>query len=106
MSMTSCGFERLVRAAYFTLRLIFYPIVLLLRPIVPFEPFTVGTLTLSLAQFFSIVLWNSGFGVAIALTVWITGTVLALCFILWGSHLAPPTGGRQDAARTDAGRRG
>jgi hypothetical protein len=101
--MKSRAVEPMVRAAYFTLRLIFYPIVVLLRPMVPFEPFTVGTLTLSLAQFFSIVLWNSGFGIAIALIVWITGTVLALCFIFWGSHLAPPSGGRQDSAQKDAG---
>ena len=93
MPMIPRAFERLVKTAYFTLRLVFYPMVLLLRPIVPVEPFTVGTLTLSLAQFLAIVLLNSTLRVA-ALVVWIVGTVLALCFILGANHLHRATGGR------------
>ncbi len=40
-------FKAIVRVLYRVLRLLFYPIVILLSPIVPVQSFTVGSLTVS-----------------------------------------------------------
>lgn len=77
--------KALVKVAYFTLRTVFFPFVLILRLLVPHPHFIVATFTLSMCMFI-VPIARALLGAGIAVAVFAVGTLLAYSFLVWGKE--------------------
>jgi hypothetical protein len=75
----------LVKVVYFVLRTIFFPFILILRPLVPNTQFIVATFTLSMCMFI-VPIAKAQLGAGIAVAVLGVGTLLACSFLVWGKE--------------------
>lgn len=77
-------FKNCIRYLYYLLKLLFYPLVALLRIVVPSSPFIVAYFTLSLFMLLSNFVWNIRFGIFLFVSVWLLGITLTVFFTIWG----------------------